>query len=466
MLAHSTVSGNAALMKGGGGVWSYNDVDSRAQVKGSIIAANAPNDLAAGEDKSRYTSLGYNLIGRAGVFVDFSRDFRATGDRRSVTSPGLGLLRYNGGPTMTRALLSGSPARNTGGAECPPTDQRGIRRPLSTACDIGAFEVNGTTGPLTAPPVLPAPPITRFPTDGWDEKNGKTLVEAGKLDFVTTGDGLSHEVAAGSFLALEFENIPRDSTVRSVVLHATADQEAGFTAGATLWQVGGGTRSSPVVAMEYRPMGFERRVTWDLTPWVRTAARVNDLTVTIRNLDPHGKKIFVDQAYLEVTYGPTPAKSATGFPVTLFVMDGWDSKDATTLVQTGTVFVINGSDGTRAEIEAPSFSSYKFQTVPAGAVIQSAKVYVEHHEEEGFGTRGAVWRVAGGSLTRPTTLAQRIPAVLPGDLSEATVEWAVTAAINTATRVNNLKFVVRNQDLGGKKTKIDRVYVVVTHREP
>ena len=49
----------------------------------------------------------------------------------------------NGGPTETLALRRGSAAINgvpEGGAHCPATDQRGVRRPEGRACDIGAFE--------------------------------------------------------------------------------------------------------------------------------------------------------------------------------------------------------------------------------------------------------------------------------------------------------------------------------------
>ncbi|MDQ6948176.1 MAG: hypothetical protein M3256_18395, partial [Actinomycetota bacterium] len=57
-------------------------------------------------------------------------------------NPLLGPLADNGGPTMTHALLAGSPAIDAVGAGCPPpaTDQRGVTRPQGPTCDIGAFE--------------------------------------------------------------------------------------------------------------------------------------------------------------------------------------------------------------------------------------------------------------------------------------------------------------------------------------
>jgi predicted outer membrane repeat protein len=59
------------------------------------------------------------------------------------TNPLLGQLQVNppGQPIATLALLPGSPAINAGNdAFCPATDERGVRRPIGTHCDIGAYE--------------------------------------------------------------------------------------------------------------------------------------------------------------------------------------------------------------------------------------------------------------------------------------------------------------------------------------
>jgi hypothetical protein len=59
----------------------------------------------------------------------------------SFTDPKLGPLADNGGPTLTMALLPGSPAIDAGNTSlAPATDQRGFPRPFSLAADIGAFE--------------------------------------------------------------------------------------------------------------------------------------------------------------------------------------------------------------------------------------------------------------------------------------------------------------------------------------
>jgi hypothetical protein len=79
-------------------------------------------------------TLGYNLSD------DTSCNLDAGGDRREGSDPRIGPLADNGGLTMTHALLTGSPAIDTGIAVPGiTTDQRGVARVGRP--DIGAYEV-------------------------------------------------------------------------------------------------------------------------------------------------------------------------------------------------------------------------------------------------------------------------------------------------------------------------------------
>jgi hypothetical protein len=57
--------------------------------------------------------------------------------------PMIGPLAANGGPTLTHALLTGSPAIDAAATSCEgsSTDQRGLPAPSGSACDMGSFEV-------------------------------------------------------------------------------------------------------------------------------------------------------------------------------------------------------------------------------------------------------------------------------------------------------------------------------------
>ncbi len=78
------------------------------------------------------------------------------------TDPLLGPLQDNGGPTLTHALLPGSPAINTGDPNFTPppsTDQRGspFVRAFNSRIDIGSFEVQPPPRPTPAPRSRPSP---------------------------------------------------------------------------------------------------------------------------------------------------------------------------------------------------------------------------------------------------------------------------------------------------------------------
>jgi hypothetical protein len=338
----------------------------------------------------------------------------------------------------------------------------------TSAADLGVNQayLEITYGP-TPPPIDIDIPITILATGGWDEQNGEALVEGGGLDDIKTADGNASEVLAGYSLAIDFGNIPPDSTVKSVKLRITSSTDVGFTPGFLFWQAGGGGRSSPFVAMEHRPGLAQTSATWDITPWFRTATRVNNLTLTIRNLDPLGKKVMVDHASLQVTYGPTPPKSTTGFPVTLFVVDGWNSKDSTkTLTTAAGVGIVNAADGRRQAVEGGQVATFRFTRIPGGSTVSAIRIKTRHYEDEGFASGALVFRAGGGSLTSPSVLVRTFPPILSGELNEATRDWGVGGVINTAAKVNDLKFAVKNNDALGKKAYINRVHVTVTHKEP
>lgn len=137
----------------GGGIFKD---PSPIQVQNSIVAGNfdTPGNAGGGimnpDCSGTFTTHGYNLIGRndgCSGFVDgVNGDQVGTG--ANPIDPQLNVLADHGGPTLTHALLPGSPAINagnpltpgSGGFACAAADQRGIIRPQGSACDIGAYE--------------------------------------------------------------------------------------------------------------------------------------------------------------------------------------------------------------------------------------------------------------------------------------------------------------------------------------
>ncbi len=142
-LSWSTVTGNSAQHSSsrGGGVYLDNGVvNDPILVKGSIVAGNA---ATTGPDVFSATgmtpTINYSVLGTGVAPI-------AGGNNVVTNNPLLGPLANNGGPTLTHALLAGSPAFNAGDPATffPPGtfDQRGapFARVFGGRIDIGAFE--------------------------------------------------------------------------------------------------------------------------------------------------------------------------------------------------------------------------------------------------------------------------------------------------------------------------------------
>jgi len=115
-------------------------------LKNSIVAGNHDNGGEAPDCDGTLASEDFNLIGEiAGCTITGATTHNASSD------PLLAGLSDNGGLTFTHALLSGSPALNAGdpagcvdeNGDLLTVDQRGFKRPVGSACDMGAFEAGG-----------------------------------------------------------------------------------------------------------------------------------------------------------------------------------------------------------------------------------------------------------------------------------------------------------------------------------
>ncbi|HEY3393411.1 MAG TPA: choice-of-anchor Q domain-containing protein [Lacipirellulaceae bacterium] len=153
-LDHSTITENQAVVAGGG---AFSNVGSLA-LSHTIVASNtAPQGPDLHRGPNGPITADYSLIGDSedsglhsgSIETPDANGNLVGGGNFEHINPMLGPLADNGGPTLTHALLLGSPAINAGnlnaqpGAEgVPQFDQRGepFARIVGGRIDIGAFE--------------------------------------------------------------------------------------------------------------------------------------------------------------------------------------------------------------------------------------------------------------------------------------------------------------------------------------
>ncbi len=147
-IAYSTIAEN-----GGIGLNAFTGGSVVSNVANTIIAKNTVADCAisSGPSGSPLPTSGTNMD------TDGTCGFPETFAPADIL---LDVLADNGGPTLTHALLPGSPAIEAATGSCPSGDQRNIARPFGPSCDVGAYEAGGTalsldTGELEISTVTP-----------------------------------------------------------------------------------------------------------------------------------------------------------------------------------------------------------------------------------------------------------------------------------------------------------------------
>ncbi|MBA4373490.1 MAG: hypothetical protein C0402_11595 [Thermodesulfovibrio sp.] len=165
-LVNMTITNNTADSNGdgfgdGGGI--HVDADEfDVTLDHVLLAGNTDGSVGdALADRSpdcsgRLLSNSYNLIGDGtNCTIVGDQIGNQIGDWTAPRDPRIGPLADNGGPTLTHALLSDSPAIDASPLQCSfSDDQRGVVRPRDgnmdhvLKCDIGAFEREGA--PWTA----------------------------------------------------------------------------------------------------------------------------------------------------------------------------------------------------------------------------------------------------------------------------------------------------------------------------
>lgn len=155
-LLNASVSANHAGLRdpfAGGGI--LNSGGSLTTTNTLVAKNTATADTGVDIAGTVTNDGGYNLIGDGSDMDGLvqGQNGNLVGDGANPIDPKLDALGDNGGPTLTMALLPGSPAiMAANNAECPDTDQRSEPRFEGGICDIGAFETSYKAPSITGVP--------------------------------------------------------------------------------------------------------------------------------------------------------------------------------------------------------------------------------------------------------------------------------------------------------------------------
>jgi hypothetical protein len=279
VILNSTIAFNTAAGTGGGinfrGVPFISTLTLLSTIVSNDLGAGAANDLALAAGGTINASNSLIMTPPAPGVINGTNSGNLFG-----VDPLLGPLQNNGGPTLTMALLPGSPAIDAGSNPGKRLeDQRGFARVVGAAADIGAFEVQPAIAfsPTTLPPAVAGQPYSQTVTAGGGAINATTGAQALTLTFAADGalpPGLTFAVNGNT---LTISGTP--ARAGSVGLVITATDRANTTASApyaltvnaapaqtsTLFAVGAGPGGKAVVdvydsatgAFKYQFQAFE-----------------------------------------------------------------------------------------------------------------------------------------------------------------------------------------------------------------
>jgi hypothetical protein len=233
-LTGNTASGTSGDFTGGGGLFfSATDSSQYVLLRNTLIAGNSTATVDPDVEGS-VISLGFNLVGQGGD----SEGWRANDlvGQANPIDPMLGPLSDNGGPTLTHAVLAGSPAILNGDPALDGTvDQRGTPRfhsGVDAPVDIGAFDATALEGFRVDAPaeVVAGQPFTITVT-GLDGQGNTASTFTGSIRFSSSDQG--------AMMPARYRFVPLDGGVATftVALQTPGDQELQVdTVGGPDWQ--------------------------------------------------------------------------------------------------------------------------------------------------------------------------------------------------------------------------------------
>jgi subtilisin family serine protease len=179
--------------------------------------------------------------------------------------------------------------------------------------------------------------------------------------------------------------------------------------------------------------------------------------------DDNGHGTYLGSLMVQNTNKYNPSNSDI-----LTVIDGFsfNSIQKDTLEKLGKINKIMSSNDDRWEIEDGGYwTSFEFSklTIPEGAIITSAVIYCEHHEENDFSDGHVKWEIGTGWPLSPKVWASRKSLLHEDAHNESLDSWDVTPYVSISN-ISQMQFRIKNNL--NKKCLIDHIYMEVTWQLP
>jgi predicted phosphodiesterase len=143
-------------------------------------------------------------------------------------------------------------------------------------------------------------------TDGWDSKNGKTFQDDGKVYVFTSSDDDCWDIEKNEYSSFEFSDISfgAGALITGVTVYCEHYEDSGFSSGNLEWNVGTGWPGGPTTwgtNTSVPTHDNDQTDSWDVTSYVNSTTRVNDLEFRIKNND-NDEKTKPDYIYVTVEW--------------------------------------------------------------------------------------------------------------------------------------------------------------------
>jgi hypothetical protein len=361
----------------------------------------------------------------------------------AIGDPLLAPLADNGGPTQTRALPPGSPARNRVTTGCPPpsTDQRGVARPQGSACDAGAYEAapvvgaaslsvsEGTGGSASAVFNVTLSEANTLPvTVSYATANGTAVAGS---DYTSTSGVLTFAAGVTARtvpVPVTTDALDEDDETFVLALSGPVNATLGAAGTATILDDDAAPSLSALDCVGAEGTGVNGSCT--LTASL-SAASGKQVTVSYATLDGTAASPL-DYLAVSGTLTFPPGVSSLAVPVTL-VGDAQDEPDETfawnltgaqnaTLADAQGIATIDDDDGPILSVSAPSIVEGNAGTTQAGFTLALSApsvqpVTVSYQTMDGTATVGQDYQLTSGIVTFPSgTTGQAVNVPVIGDV--------------------------------------------------